>query len=169
MVTTPHPSHYPKTDSCTISGTAVRTTNMVTGDTRTFNTEQSMTSPDTDDKISYNEYVIRFHQPTTPETIDSRKHLPDAITRQSGRIQRNNPRILQTQMPTFRGTTDTFSEFEHQLENDLHPMSNSSTEKAKLQYFQTFSRRSKRVLPVTDYYHGENLEQCTNKVQKRIH
>ena len=44
-------------------------------------------------------------------------------------------------MPTFRGTTDTFSEFEHQLENDLHPMSNSSAEKAKLQDFQTFFQK----------------------------
>ena len=55
-------------------------------------------------------------------------------TKTDGVIQ---PKILQTQVPLFRGNRDKYNEFEHLLKNHLRPHMNKLTEKQKLNYFQS--------------------------------
>ena len=52
-LTTPHPSHYPRTDFSTISGTAARQSDMVTGATVTRIRSQPMTHTETNDKTPF--------------------------------------------------------------------------------------------------------------------
>ena len=136
MTTTRHPNHYLKTEIRTTSGTITQQSDMVTGDTRAQSRRKPMTSPDTDDKRTYTEYDKRFRRPMTPELTNPYEDLPDGITTLPSWIQTNNPRLLQTQLPTFRVAKNTFKEHEHVLQDRLRPMSNTLTEEPKLQYFQ---------------------------------
>ena len=125
----------PRNNFGTTSGSATYQSDMVTGATRTRTRRQKMTSPDTEDESTYNDHDKQFRQPTTPEMTDSYQHLLNSTTTIPSRIQMHKPRLLQTQVPTFRGSKGTFDEFEH-----LRPISNRMTEDAKLQYFQSLLR-----------------------------
>ena len=50
------------------------------------------------------------------------------------------PKILQTQVPLFRGNREKYNEFEHLLKNHLRPHMNKLTEEQKLNYFQSLLR-----------------------------
>ena len=135
-----HVDYYPKTDFGTTSGTATYQSDMVTAATRPQTRQQQMTSPDTDDVSTINDHDRRFRRPTTPEITDSYEHLLKAITTLPSRTQSNNLRLLKTQIATFRGTTNTFNEFEIPLRNHLRPMRNKLTKEAKLHYFRRLLR-----------------------------
>ena len=140
MTTTRHPNHYPRTEFGTTSGTATPQFDMVTGVHRTWHRRRSMTSPDSDDETTYREYDRRFRPPTPPEMTAPYEHLPDAITTLPSRIHPNNPRLLQMQVPTFRGMKHNFCEFEHLQKVNLRPMNRRLAEEAKLLHFQSLFR-----------------------------
>ena len=50
------------------------------------------------------------------------------------------PKLLQTQVPLFRGNREKNNEFEHLLQNHLRPHMNKLTEEQKLNYFQSLLR-----------------------------
>ena len=50
------------------------------------------------------------------------------------------PKILQTQVPLFKGNREKYNEFEHLLLNPLRPHMNRLTEEQKLNYFQSLLR-----------------------------
>ena len=128
----------PNTDFGTTSGTAAYQSDMVRAATRTRRLQ--MTNPDSDEESTYNDHDRQFRQSMTPEMTDPYEHLLDAPTTLPSPIQTNNPRLLQTQVPTFRGTKNTFNEFEHLFRDHLRPVSYRLTEEAKLQYFQSHLR-----------------------------
>ena len=68
------------------------------------------------------------------------EQLLDAIATLPNRIHTSSPWLLQTQIPTFRGTKDNFSEVEHLLQKHLRPMNHRLAEEAKIQYYQSFQR-----------------------------
>ena len=51
-----------------------------------------------------------------------------------------HPKILQTQVPFFRGNQEKYNEFEHLLLNHLRPHQNKLSEGQKLTYFQSLLR-----------------------------
>ena len=136
MVTTPHPSHCPKIECSTSSGTAGHPSDMVTGATLNRKGRRPTTSPDTDDKTAYHEYNRQFRQPTTPGKTDPHQHLLGAITTQSNQIHMINLSLLQTQVPTLSGSNK-----EQRLQNHVPPMSRRLSAEANLQYFQSLLRK----------------------------
>ena len=50
------------------------------------------------------------------------------------------PKILQTQVPLFRGNRDKYNEFEHLFKNHVRPQMNKLTEEQNLNYFQSLLR-----------------------------
>ena len=96
--------------------------------------------PGTDDEKTYPDYFRRSQPPTPPEMTDPCEHLLDFITNSPSRIDANNPGLLQTQVPTFRGRMDNSNEFEHLLHNHLRLMSHKLPEEAKVQYLQSLLR-----------------------------
>ena len=50
------------------------------------------------------------------------------------------PKILQTQVPLFRGRREKYKEFEHLLKNNIRPHMQKLTEQQKLNYFQSVLR-----------------------------
>ena len=50
------------------------------------------------------------------------------------------PKILQTQVPLFRGNREKYNELEHLLKNHLRPHMNKLTDEQKLNYFQSLLR-----------------------------
>ena len=100
----------------------------------------SMTSPDTDDDMTYPDYYQRLRPPTPVEMASPYDHLLADTTTLSSRTRTNNSRLLQTQVSTFRGSKDNFNEFEHLLRNHLQPINHRLPEEAKLQYFRNLLR-----------------------------
>ena len=49
-------------------------------------------------------------------------------------------KILQTQVPHFRGNREKYNEFEHLLKNHLRPHMHKQTEEQKINYFQSLLR-----------------------------
>ena len=62
-------------------------------------------------------------------------HLRDTMT---DTVQ--HPKILQTQVPLFRGNREKYNEFEHLLLNHLRPHQHKLSEEQKLTYFQSLLR-----------------------------
>ena len=62
-------------------------------------------------------------------------HLRDTMT---DTVQ--HPKILQTQVPLFRGNRENHNEFEHLLLNHLRPHQHKLSEEQKLTYFQSLLR-----------------------------
>ena len=50
------------------------------------------------------------------------------------------PKILQTQVPLFRGNRDKYNEIKHLLKNHTRPHMNKLTEDQKLNYFRSLLR-----------------------------
>ena len=71
---------------------------------------------------------------------DPNEQLLDSITTLPNRIHTSSPWLLQTQIPTFRGSKDSFSEVEHLLQKHLRPMNHCIPDEAKIQYFQSLQR-----------------------------
>ena len=51
-----------------------------------------------------------------------------------------HPKVLQTQVPLFRGNREKYNEFEHLLLNHLRPHQHKLSEEQKLTYFQSLLR-----------------------------
>ena len=100
---------------------------------------------------------------------DPHEHLLDAITTIPSRINTNNPRLIQAQVPTFGGTKDYFNEFEHPLKNNLRPKNHRLPEEVKLQYIQSLLREEAiefyQSLTVTT---EKNLNDVPTKFRKEI-
>ena len=64
----------------------------------------------------------------------------DAVEALASRILTNDPRLLQTQVPTFRGTKDNLNEFEHLLKNNFRPINHRVPKEPKRQCFQSLLR-----------------------------
>ena len=62
-------------------------------------------------------------------------HLSDTM---SNNLQ--HPKILQTQVPLFRGNHEKYNEFEHLLLNHLRPHQQKLSEEQKLTFFQSLLR-----------------------------
>ena len=73
--------------------------------------------------------------PQMGEVMSEIQHLRTTMT--DGVIQ---PKILQTQVPLFRGNREKYNEFEHLLKNHLRPHMHKLTEEQKLNYFQSLLR-----------------------------
>ena len=77
------------------------------------------------------------------------------------------PKILQTQVPLFRGNRDKYNEFEHLLKNHLRPHMNKLTEEQKLNYFQSLLRDEAiefwQTLKITTETTLHNVLQAFNK------
>ena len=78
-----------------------------------------------------------LHHPPTSSIILSTEihHLGDTMT---DTVQ--HPKILQTQVPLFRGNREKYNEFEHLLLNHLRPHQQKLSEEQKLTYFQSLLR-----------------------------
>ena len=76
-----------------------------------------------------------IYDPQMDDVITEIHNLRTTMT--DGVIQ---PKILQTQVPLFRGNRDKYNEFEHLLKNHLRPHMNKLTEEQKLNYFQSLLR-----------------------------
>ena len=122
MSTSREPKSNPRTELRTTFGTAMRQSGMVERVHRTRNRRRSRTSHDKDDETTYPDYNRRFRPSTQPEMTDPYEHLLDAITTLPSRIHTKNPRLLQTQAPTFRGTKDKFNYFVQRIKNHLRPV-----------------------------------------------
>ena len=130
---------------------------MVTGVHRTQHRRRLMTTLNTKDQTTYPDYDGRFRPPTPPEMTDPYEHLLDDITTLTSRIHTNNPRLLQMQVPRFRGMKDNFNEFEHLLKNHLRPMNHRLTEAAKIQYFRSLLREE-----AIEFYQSQTISTETN-------
>ena len=73
--------------------------------------------------------------PQLGEVMTEIQHLRTTMT--DGVIQ---SKILQTQVPLFRGNREKYNEFEHLLKNHLRPHMHKLTEEQKLNYFQSLLR-----------------------------
>ena len=74
--------------------------------------------------------------------MDTILHSLENTARLMSSASAHPSRILQSQVPIFRGSPDKFNEFEHLLLNYLKPYEASMTEPAKLQFFQSLLRDS---------------------------
>ena len=72
-------------------------------------------------------------------------HLRDTMT---DTVQ--HPKILQTQVPLFRGNREKYNEFEHLLLNHLRPHQHKLSEEQKLTYFQSLLREFWQSLKMTN-------------------
>ena len=81
----------------------------------------------------------------TPMSDESIPQIADVMTkihhlRSTMGETLTQPKILQTQVPLFKGNRDKYNEFEHLLLNHLRPHANKLTEEQKLNYFQSLLR-----------------------------
>ena len=94
----------------------------------------------------------------TPQSNSSIPQIADVMTEihhlrsTMGEIL-TQPKILQTQVPLFKGNRDKYNEFEHLLLNHLRPHAHKLTEEQKLNYFQSLLRDDAiefwQTLPIT--------------------
>ena len=96
---------------------------------------------------SFTNNFRRYQDDDTDEEGDStprnnEERLLNAIETIPQRIKNatTNTKLLQTQVPIFRGQKDKFVEFEHLLLNHLSPLANKITEENKLHFFQSLLR-----------------------------
>ena len=81
----------------------------------------------------------------TPRSDESIPQIADVMTeihhlRSTMGETLTQPKILQTQVPLFKGNRDKYNEFEHLLLNHLRPHAHKLTEEQKLNYFQSLLR-----------------------------
>ena len=81
----------------------------------------------------------------TPRSDESIPQIADVMTeihhlRSTMGETLTHPKILQTQVPLFKGNRDKYNEFEHLLLNHLRPHAHKLTEEQKLNYFQSLLR-----------------------------
>ena len=82
----------------------------------------------------------------TPSTTPPQPELGDVLTEIHQHLRSSmtdgvlQPKILQTQVPLFKGNREKYNEFEHLLLNHLRPHMNRLTEEQKLNYFQSLLR-----------------------------
>ena len=84
---------------------------------------------------STHQSTSRYPQPPAHQIDDivtEIHHLRDTMT---DTVQ--HPKILQTQVPLFRGNREKYNEFEHLLLNHLRPQQHKLSEEQKLTYFQS--------------------------------
>ena len=108
----------------TVSNSHEARSDMVTG-VQTNNTQTNPMGPSTShypqsSAHQIDDIVIEIH------------HLRDTMT---DTVQ--HPKILQTQVPLFRGNKEKYNEFEHFLLNHLRPHRHKLSEEQKLTYFQS--------------------------------
>ena len=80
----------------------------------------------------------RYPQPQAhqfDDIVTEIHHLRDTMT---DTVQ--HPKILQTQVPLFRGNREKYNEFEHLLLNHLRSHQHKLSEEQKLTYFQSLLR-----------------------------
>ena len=94
----------------------------------------------------------------TPQRNSSIPQIADVMTeihhlRSTMGETLTQPKILQTQVPLFKGNRDKYNEFEHLLLNHLRPHAHKLTEEQKLNYFQSLLRDDAiefwQTLPIT--------------------
>ena len=94
----------------------------------------------------------------TPQSNSSIPQIADVMTeihhlRSTMGETLTQPKILQTQVPLFKGNRDKYNEFEHLLLNHLRPHAHKLTEEQKLNYFQSLLRDDAiefwQTLPIT--------------------
>ena len=91
---------------------------------------------------------VLANPPPTPNTQPPRRTPPSLLDPQMGDVMSEiqhlrttmvdgviQPKILQTQVPLFRGNREKYNEFEHLLKNHLRPHMHKLTEEQKLNYF----------------------------------
>ena len=96
---------------------------------------------------------VLANPPPTPNTQPPRRTPPSLLDPQMGDVMSEiqhlrttmvdgviQPKILQTQVPLFRGNREKYNEFEHLLKNHLRPHMHKLTEEQKLNYFQSLLR-----------------------------
>ena len=115
MTTTRHPDNYSRTEFGTFSGRATHQSDMATGVHRTRYARQSRTRADIDDETTYPENDKQIRPTKIPEMTDPYEFLLQAIPTLESRIHPNNPRLIESQVLTSRGTKDNFNEIEHLL------------------------------------------------------
>ena len=81
----------------------------------------------------------------TPRSDESFPQIADVMTeihhlRSTMGETLTHPKILQTQVPLFKGNRDKYNEFEHLLLNHLRPHAHKLTEEQKLNYFRSLLR-----------------------------
>ena len=81
----------------------------------------------------------------TPRSDESIPQIADVMTeihhlRSTMGETLTQPKILQTQVPLFKGNRDKYNEFEHLLLNHLRPHAHKLTEEQKHNYFQSLLR-----------------------------
>ena len=165
MTTKPHP----RTDFATTFGLATHQSDMVTGGTPTQNRQQPMTGPDTHDETTYNKYDRQVWRPTTSELTDPYEQLLNAITALPGEIQTDIPRLLQRQIPTFRGTKKNFWLWKPATEPLLPDEQRIHWRKTSPVHSESSQNRKNRVLPISFYHHGDDTERGFAKVSRTFH
>ena len=96
---------------------------------------------------------VLANPPPTPNTQPPRRTPPSLLDPQMGDVMSEiqhlrttmvdgviQPKILQSQVPLFRGNREKYNEFEHLLKNHLRPHMHKLTEEQKLNYFQSLLR-----------------------------
>ena len=109
--------------SIATSSYAVGTSNMVTGVNRTHRNQ------------FHGEEYEEDYDDAPSNTTESA--LLNAIQDLPKKLQKTNTKLLQTHVPSFRGTKDTYNEFEHLLLNHFRPIAIKITEDDKIQFFQS--------------------------------
>ena len=123
----------------TVTNTNVARSDMVTGVSTDSSLIPNLQQPRRNHPTPATHLTRDREPPTTEPQIDDVlteiHNLRTTMT--DGVIQ---PKILQTQVPLFRGNREKYNEFEHLLKNHLRPHMNKLTEEQKLNYFQSLLR-----------------------------
>ena len=123
----------------TVNNSNVTRSDMVTGVSTNSNPTPNLQQPRrTLPTPATNQTRNRAPSTNDPQIDDVMTEIQNLRTTMTdGVIQ---PKILQTQVPLFRGNRDKYNEFEHLLKNHLRPHMNKLTEEQKLNYFQSLLR-----------------------------
>ena len=123
----------------TVINTSVARSDMVTGVSTnpnpTPNIQQPRRNLPTPATHQNRDRAPLTNEPQMDDVLTEIHNLRTTMT--DGVIQ---PKILQTQVPLFRGNREKYNEFEHLLKNHLRPHMNKLTEEQKLNYFQSLLR-----------------------------
>ena len=111
------------------SSFAVRSSNMVTGVNRTHRNQHNYFHDEEDEE----DYEDTPSNSTETALLNGIQDLPR-------KLQKTNTKLLQTHVPTFRGSKDKYNEFEHLLLNNFRPIANKITEEDKIHVFQSLLR-----------------------------
>ena len=96
-------------------------------------------------------------------------HLRNVITTFPSRIHTNSPRLLQKQVPTFRGTKDIFNEFGQLLKKPIVTQELHTARRRETSVLiKSPQRESKRFFSITNDRSRDEFKRSANEIPQTI-